>query len=118
MTTRSERPIEHRCYLCGVTRQISVRWEQETGDFGTVLSTWPEFDLEPSCPGLKYVEDDISDLRHPNETELLESRDPEMDFGCNCPFGLYFEGAPDPDQERVLGIQMGRKQGRLEVIGD
>jgi len=47
----------------GVRREVTLYWEHESGDFGTILSSWPVFDVEPKCLGPR-------DYQHfPNESE-------------------------------------------------
>jgi hypothetical protein len=109
-------PFRHRCGRCNQTREIIVRIEYEHGEAGSVLSAWPEFDLDPPCPGLVCQENDIVyDERPPTEEELNDCHDPEREYGANCPFGKYFDMTPDIDQERVLGRYAERKLWRREL---
>ncbi len=89
------------CDRCNTKAVVTVRIEQETGDFGSVLSSWPEFDLDEDCPGPREL----------NEFLEEEERIPE-----NCPFHRYQEWQYNPPCMDVLGQYHERKRVR-QIVG-
>ena len=84
--------MKWQCSTCYEYRKLSVEWEQETGDFGQVLSSWPVFTLEPPCSGVvAYKEGEL-------EQEDFADKVPEDKWlyaSPHCPFDGQDDYGPE-----------------------
>jgi hypothetical protein len=111
--------LEHHCQHCNEDKKIAVRIEHEYGEFGSVLSSWPEFDVEPRCLGFHDPEGDI-DLLKPVTPEMIEEDElTEIEIERaqeRCAF-YYEEPWDNPDGAWVLGMNQERARQR-KVLSD
>ncbi len=103
---RSETFVHH-CQMCGEDKEITVRIEQESGEFGSILSSWPEFDVKPECLGFHGGEEDSCDLlrRVTKDMDLTETEASRAKERCSF---QYEEPWDNPDGAWVLGARQER----------
>lgn len=107
--------FQHRCQMCGKDKRITVRIEHEFGEFGSILSSWPEFDVEPECLGFHGGDDDPCDLlrRVTEDMDLTETEASRARERCSF---QYEEPWDNPDGAWVLGARQERGR-QLKVAG-
>lgn len=98
-----------------IRKTITMEWEHEYGDFGSVLATYPEFSVEPECPGPnvewrnflheysenKYILDCVTGIVGDEEIE----RD-----STACPFHPYFDNYEHPSVVEIVAAWRERNQ--------
>lgn len=108
------RVFDYHCRMCDEDKQVTVRIEHEYGDFGSVLSSWPEFDVEPKCLGFHDPQEGGVDLVKRVTSEMIaadELTETEIERAQErCSF-YYEEPWENPDGAWVLG--MNQERGRL-----
>lgn len=93
----------------GVRREVTVRWEQETGDFGTILSSYPVFDLDSECEGPEDYYDEVG----PNGgIQLVPERRPDR-----CPFAMEDDYHDNPEVVAVLAAMRERHEFKRLLDG-
>ena len=99
---------EYHCRMCDEDKKVTVRIEIESGEFGSILSSWPEFDVEPPCLGFVGGDDDGVDLMRKVTSDM------DVDFErCaeRCSF-QYEEAWDNPDGAWVLGMNQERAHSK------
>ncbi len=101
---------EYNCRMCQEDKKVTVRIEQEFGEFGSVLSSWPEFDVEPPCLGFTGDEGDAV---------LPRKVTPDMDVDFErCAERCSFqneEAWDNPDGAWVLGMNQERARSQKQA---
>ncbi len=105
---------EHHCQHCQKDKKVTVRIEHEYGEAGSVLSSWPEFDVEPECFGFHDPEGDVGLLKPVTPEMVAEDGLTQYEIERaqeRCSF-CYEEPWDNPDGAWVLGMNQERARAK------